>query len=312
VGLWVTNRLGHKWRDFGDGHLNKSFKPGDKETAKYMNNRTPAMMSMAIKLGIEDIENAYAAGKRDKTVNPDAAVLEQVRKEGTDRFSNASGLYAPEMVFPQLDTKEDNGSISAWQAAGVDELWNLKVRTDKPETYGELITKSLVSGEIGSQLLGMEKGIPEVGGLSVRGRDAFKYGFRIPLQQQPLKGLKAIIDYNPSAGQADFNEDDAVREEMGKMTDRQIKGFTLKQRADRINNLTDDTLNSVDHDDGELVIKLFETAASHQERLQLYQLTEGHAWSGNWREGVFVNDDDIWNGLESGQLKRLRDIINKK
>lgn len=33
---------------------------------------------------------------------------------------------------------------------------------------------------------------------------------------------------------------------------------------------------------------------------------------GDWKHGWTVADDEIWNGLNSGQLKRLRNIINGK
>ncbi len=38
------------------------------------------------------------------------------------------------------------------------------------------------------------------------------------------------------------------------------------------------------------------------ERPRIYRLVEGHPWNGNWIEGFFVSDDDIWNALNRSRL----------
>jgi hypothetical protein len=121
--------------------------------------------------------------------------------------------------------------------------------------------------------------------------------------------LRSVVDFNPSVGQASFNVDDAAREDVEKMTDDQLRGLTLNSRADRIKSIIDGSTNFVDGADGELVIKLFETAAP-TDRAQLYRLVEGHAWTGDWIEGVTVDDDELWNSLSLDRLARLRAIIN--
>jgi hypothetical protein len=60
-----------------------------------------------------------------------------------------------------------------------------------------------------------------------------------------------------------------------------------------------------------MVIKLFETARNPGDRPQLYRLVEGRAWTGNWIHGIFVDDDEIYNSLDEGQLDRLRALINE-
>jgi hypothetical protein len=42
----------------------------------------------------------------------------------------------------------------------------------------------------------------------------------------------------------------------------------------------------------------------------MYRQIEGHDWGGDFRHGVFVSDDKLWNSLTRGQLDRLRGIIN--
>jgi len=134
---------------------------------------------------------------------------------------------------------------------------------------------------------------------------------KAPAEKSTLPGLKAIIDYNPSEGQAFFNEDDAAVEEFGAMKPSQRKQLTLKQRADRIKSIVDCTFCVVTRDEGEVVIQMFTTAVA-TDRPSLYQMVEGHAWKGDWRRGAFVSDDQIWNGLYKDQLSRLRKIINNQ
>jgi len=124
-----------------------------------------------------------------------------------------------------------------------------------------------------------------------------------------------IIDFNPSIGQVFFNEDDMVMEELtgiddrAGMTDKDLEGMTPNQRADRIKAIVDCTFCIVTEDEGAQVVRLFRTAKP-AERPEIYRLVEGHAWTGDWIEGITVDDDDIYNGLTSDQLKELRDLIN--
>jgi hypothetical protein len=92
------------------------------------------------------------------------------------------------------------------------------------------------------------------------------------------------------------------------MTDKQLQGMTIIQRVRRIKALVS---GSVAADEGEQVIRLFKTAAP-TDRPEIYRQVEGHAWKGDWKHGWTVSDDDIWNGLNRSQLKRLRVIINGK
>jgi hypothetical protein len=82
------------------------------------------------------------------------------------------------------------------------------------------------------------------------------------------------------------------------------------QRADRIKALVVGLCNYVSEEESELVIRLFETVKNPADRLEIYRLVEGHAWTGDWVEGITVADDEIYNGLNDGQLDRLRDMIN--
>jgi hypothetical protein len=311
TGLWVVNDIGDRWKTFGDSNLHNPD----------ADNKTPQMAEQAVRLGLDDIQHAFSLGAANRGPILDDWVLRTVRGQASSP-ATAGDKYAPEQALPHLDPTKDNGT-QAWQVADLDALWGTQVRTDGAATYGTEISASLKQpdGEFRKQLEDLAKTIDAerpVGkwlGIAWAGtlhpRAAFRNGFMAPLIADPLSGLRAIIDYNPSEGQAWFNEDDAAREESAKMSKDEFEGFTLNQRADRIKALISGTFNYVGKDDGELVIKLFETAKTPGDRPQLYRLVEGHAWTGDWIEGWFVDDDELYNSLNKGQLARLRKLINE-
>ncbi|WP_138503638.1 hypothetical protein [Nostoc sp. PA-18-2419] len=295
-GLWVVNDLGDRWKTFGDSNLNKVDS----------NNQTAKMAELAVKLGCKDIENAHAFGSGNPGPYSSEWILDSVKAQaGSPAVPSAK--YAPEQVLPRLDADANNGTQN-WQADSLDALWAVKIRSDLERTYGEAITESVKSGEIKDKLDGMAAQFPENQKVAdgwlgtVHPQAAFIHGFLEPLVANPLVGLRSIIDFNPSEGQAGFNEDDAVMEES---TD-DLPHLTLNQRADRVRALIGGWTGE---DEGERVIEIFRTAPVG-DRAQLYRLVEGHAWSGDWIEGVFTTDDDIVDALYRSQLNRLRKIIN--
>jgi len=302
-GLWVVNDLGDRWKTFGDSNLNKN--DPDNQTAK--------MAELAVQLGCKDIDNAHALGTSNPGPYSSEWILNSVKGQAASP-AVPSVQYAPEQVLPRLDPDANNGTQN-WQADSLDALWTVKIRSELAQTYGQAITASVQSGEIKTKLDGMAVKFREnedvwkdtVGGWqvylgTVHPRAAFIDGFLNPLVGNPLVGLRSIIDFNPSEGQAFFNEDDAVMEES---TD-DLTHLTLNQRADRVRALIGGWTGE---DEGERVIEIFRTA-SVSDRTQLYRLVEGHAWTGDWIEGVFTTDDDIVDALYRSQLNRLRDMIN--
>lgn len=295
-GLWVVNDLGDRWKTFGDSNLN------NQDT----NNQTPQMAELAVQLGCKDIENAHALGIGNPGPYSSEWILDSVKAQATSP-AVAGAKYAPEQVLPRLDADANNGTQN-WQADSLDALWTVKIRSDMDQTYGQAFTESVQSGEIKDKLDGMAAKFPENQEVAdgwlgtVHPQAGFIHGFLDPLVANPLVGLRSIIDFNPSEGQAGFNEDDAVMEES---TD-DLSHLTLNQRADRVRALIGGWTGE---DEGERVIEIFSTAGAG-DRPQLYRLVEGHAWTGDWIEGVFTTDDDIVDALYRGQLNRLRDIIN--
>ncbi|ACY14581.1 eCIS core domain-containing protein [Haliangium ochraceum] len=305
-GLWVTNDLGESWKLFGDGNLDSA----DPD------NRTREMSELAVSLGNADIEAAAQMGANKGDTPLSAAELFDSVRSITGAPASAGVKYGPEQVLPRLDSARasENGS-SNWQQSSMDELWQAQVTSATAATYGSEITASMQGGELQHELAGMAEKFPEsqdvMGVFTVRPRQAFLDGFLGPLVANPRTGLQSILDFSPSRGQAGFNEDDAVMREIegedgaGGMSDEQLGGLTMNQRAERIRALIGGWTGE---DEGEVVIRIFETTPAG-DRARLYEMVEGHPWTGNWREGFFVVDDDIWDALYESQLERLRDII---
>ena len=246
----VVNDLGDRWKDFGDSNLHKP----DPD------NRTAEMAELAVKLGVDDIQHAFNLGKSHPGPVANEFIFDSVKLQASSP-AVAGVKYGPEQIIPRVDEAAGNGA-QTWQAASFDALWGTAVRSDSSTTYGSAISASLQSGDIRETLDGMAEKFPDdqkvytVDGPSdnpwvrpeiknsskvmqeassigtLHPRKAFLNGFLQPLLDNPQVGLRSIIDFNPSEGQAFFNEDDAVMAEAGKMGDDEFKGFT-RQPASR-------------------------------------------------------------------------------
>jgi hypothetical protein len=65
------------------------------------------------------------------------------------------------------------------------------------------------------------------------------------------------------------------------------------------------------HHEGEIILKLFQTAAANDRR-ELYRLIEGHPWSGSFKQGWLVDDDGLANSLTYEQMDRLQALLNQQ
>jgi hypothetical protein len=83
---------------------------------------------------------------------------------------------------------------------------------------------------------------------------------------------------------------------------------TVDGRYDAITTLLGGYTN---HHEGEIIIKLFQTAAANDRR-ELYRLIEGHPWSGDFKHGWFVDDDGLANSLTYEQMDRLKALLNQQ
>lgn len=213
IGLNVINDFGDTWITYGDGHM-------DKQDDDHPDNRTTAMVVKAVKFGVEDIEKAYQLGTLHKARSMrahDDIVKAHVRG-GEDK-------YKPEKVVPRLYGSMDGDQ--QWKFESIDELWDLPIRTDKPDiTWGKEIIKEVNSGQIGTELKDVLASQPEEDGpaipktnikvhfwgFRVFPRRAFKEYFLDDLQNNTQNTLNAIINGSfsgpaPKDPGSDFGDD---------------------------------------------------------------------------------------------------------
>ena len=144
-------------------------------------------------------------------------------------------------------------------------------------------------------------------------RRAYLSGFLQPLVSNPYSGLLGIVHWSPSYGLAGNSKDD-VALQTGQELDSghapggrsKLEGMTFPARTQYIRELMSGYCAGEEQD---LIIRLFETVPA-RERRALYQAVEGHAWTGDFKEGIFTRDDDLVDSLSRARLNRLRDVIN--
>jgi hypothetical protein len=309
-GVWVINDIGIGWKLYGDSNLDK----------RDPDNRTREMCETAVRLGMDDIMAAAQMGANKGTtpLTPEQ-VLDSVRSQTTGPAAPDATKYGAEQLLPRPDSaRADENGVQNWQQPNIDALWDAPVHSAASRTFGQEITESMQGGELQHELGGMAEKFPESQDVkvvfTVHPRQGFTDGFLRPLTASPKSGLLSIINFSPSRGQAFFNEDDAVMREIngedgqGAMTEAQLAGLTLEQKAERVRALIGGFWSWVGEDEGETIIRLFETTSSGQRRV-LYEMVEGHRWEGDFRNGVFTVDDDLYDSLTSSQLDRLRVLI---
>ena len=89
-----------------------------------------------------------------------------------------------------------------------------------------------------------------------------------------------------------------------------LKGLTLSQRAKWIEDIMGGTFSIVFEDEEERIMQIFETCPA-SDRPLLYQMIEGHEWEGDFRNGLLVWDDELYNSLSGYELRRVRELINE-
>jgi hypothetical protein len=307
-GVAVVNDVGDTWKLFGDGNLDNP----DPE------NRTRAIAQQAVALGIADVETAAQMGARKgPTPMTSAQLFDSVRSATGGRAHPDGTKYGPEQLLPRPDDRRaaENG-VQNWQRPNIDELWAAPVRSGAAATFGSEITASMQSGELNHELSGLASKFPPAQDtqlvFTVHPRQGFQDGFLAPLIANPHQGLLDIINFSPSRGQAGFNEDDAVMREVNgeeggasAASEAELRGLTLEQRSERIRVLISGYCGE---DEGAVVVRLFETAPAGSRRA-LYEMIEGHAWEGQFRDGVFTIDDNLVDALTYPQLDQVKTLI---
>jgi Domain of unknown function (DUF4157) len=287
-------------RVYGDNHL---------DTAHH-SNRTRGRAQSAIVAGNADVKKAFDLGRADAGGErlSREAVREQVRGPNAE-----AGMYLAETFIPRpgRSVPEQN-----WKAADFEELWPRPLVGKGGQTFAQQVTASVRGGEINKQLMDLAADLePEsLWTGDVDPRAAYLSGFVEPLKKNPYAGIRDIIHWAPDYGLLSSGRDDIARVTGQELDSRKrpdgttdLHGMTVAARARYVRQLIDDI---VDDDDETLVERIFVTAPA-ADRPRLYRMVEGHAWTGDWIEGVWVSDDDIYNALTGKRLDRVRALINQ-
>ncbi len=236
-GLWVQNDIGNVWQTFGDSH------GGVKDTSKPEQAATRSHVELSVKLGVQDVQHAYAL-PADST---DEHVKESVRSSTPAPGKTGQPKYGPEQIMPK-EVDGANGQ-QKWQVANFQDLVGAHIRSDRANTYGGEIIKSMTSGDFGEQLDALAEkfpddspvnktlfsvpvpqtgpyGTPSMGSAPVTAnlgtlhpKQGYKQEF---LAQMKAPGtmfgkIQRIIDYDPARGQNSTRDDDATRQDMDRL-----------------------------------------------------------------------------------------------
>jgi len=198
-----------------------------------------------------------------------------------------------------------------WKAGSLEDLWAKTVTGTSGPTVGAKIIESLQPGhEIRDALDEISDKFPAVEKRwsgDTYPRRAYQEGFLAPLVADPRAGLFHIINWAPNYGLASNSRDDQSLKSGNELDKaKQLGGMTTPARVAYINELL---AGYTAEDEGQLVVRIFETAPS-SERRAMYKQIEGHDWTGDFKHGVLTFDDKLWNSLTKAQLNQLRGIIN--
>lgn len=268
-------------------------------------NQTRALAQRAIRDGNADVQKAFGLGGQAAAGAsvPDAQIFDPVRAA-----TGTGDRYLAETRMPVPATTE---APQNWSAGSLEELWGKPVVGTSGPTVGARIVEALQPGhEIRQTLEDLANRFPETDSRftgDLQPRRAYRDGFLAPLVANPRAGLIHIINWAPNYGLASNSRDDQSLAS-GQELDRghQLGGMTTPARVAYINELLD---GYTGEDEGALVVRIFSTAPSG-ERRAMYRQIEGHDWSGDFRHGILVTDDKLWDSLTSAQLTQLRGIIN--
>lgn len=267
----------------------------------------------AMRAGIQDVQEAFSIGKSGIALKK-AEVYEAVR----DATGTPPNIYGAETKLPQPGP---GVPAQNWKAPSFESLWSQKIAgPGSPPISAEIVAALKPGKSVRGQLDRLAPEFDVVQRVVKKGfylgkvhpRRAYECGFVAPLAENPYKGMLSIINWAPNYGLHSTDTDD-VSLDTGQELLKQgrLGGMTTVARARYIAELIDSSgPDWVASDEEELVVNLFKTAPSG-ERPRLYQLVEGHAWTGDWIEGWLTSDDDLWNSLSSSNLTRLKASINE-
>jgi hypothetical protein len=265
---------GREVKLFGDGHLGE----GDEWD----------LAVQAVRLSYEDIQAAYRMGKSQSNM--------------LDLFSLIKdGLFAAEKLIPEAmkeaDMQADEKPIK-W-----DYFDYLSLLSDPK--FQEALKVFAISKA--SEMEGIAKKLNHA-----KKEKAFNEAITTPMAEKPEVIVKEIIEWTPDTGGGVFghNEDDNALDYTTQIKkEGALDKLVTPQRIRLIRQLAGGVWAAGDEE--EMIVRIFETAPA-SERPKMYQAIEGHKWNGDFIEGFWVDDDDLWNAIDDdGRLKRLRASINE-
>lgn len=287
---------------FGDEHLDD---PNP-------NNVTRKQAEMAIQLGNQDVREAYTLGGAGGDAFDETALVANVL--AATKAPGTAFLAEERMPKPSPTVAQQN-----WTAPDFETLWTTPVSTAAGSiTIGQQIQMELSDTKLPlrKKLDGLADQFPTTN-LGIRPRDGFINGFLVPLIGDPRGQILDILNWAPDTGLHSKDQDDVAVQTGEELANQvvngksRLTGMTPQARVRYIRTLIGGSLSglTVFSDEQELVIKIFNTApVSH--RPWLYQVIEGHAWTGKFIEGWTVRDDDLWDALTKPRARRLEAIIN--
>jgi hypothetical protein len=273
-------------RTYGDGYLN-----GVKDkSGNVQKNEAREYIPDAVRLSLQDVEMTWEAGS--KHMLP----LDVIQSLFTDHLFESEKLLPTPLNDSELPEKD---KPIKWDFPDVNDLID-------DERFSEALKIFAVNKadefEAVAESMKDEKQ-----------KTAFMNQVVNPLKDNPSRMMKEIVEWTPDTGggflghKQDDNAMDYFDEAVS--TDA-LASLTTTQRSNLIKDIVSGFFNYVGDDEEKAVMKLFETASPDQRPL-IYELVEGHKWTGDWIRGWFKWDDDLWNALSKDNLKKLRKLINE-
>ncbi|MFN8303902.1 MAG: DUF4157 domain-containing protein [Saprospiraceae bacterium] len=241
----------------------------------------------AVRASYEEVLQAWRIGRSQASI--------------TDLFNLApSGLFAADQLLPSPDPNAtgDDRPLN-WEHPNADALLNDGRMADAFAVFGRE-----KAGEF-------EAAVNEREDLDEAKKRAFISTVVQEMRDNPVKLMRKIINWTPDTGGgfAGHNQDDNAMDyyQQAVSTPNGLKSLSVSQRVSLIKNVIDGYTSGSEE---QSIMQLFESATP-DERRTMYRQIEGHSWNGDFVEGWLVDDDDLWNELDSDDLSRLKVLLNE-
>ncbi len=287
----------------------------------HLDAETENLAVAAIRAGNKDIEEAFNLGAQTKAPMADADLWAKVRPLN----GGTKDKYAAELQMPNPDKKEPPQN---WKAPNIETLWDKPMLGSKGVTVGATISAAVGTGAMATQLTDLAAKFPVDGPLGVKPRSGYLTGFVGKLQQDPKAGVLDIVSWAPhdmSTGSSsrEMVEDLTAKGAAGTKADQaankeKMSSMSMAQKARVVQGLIDDGKPGLvsnpqgDPKDLEVIFTIF-GGFGHTGRLQLYEMVEGHSWTGDFQK-TFGFRDELFKAFEKqpAMLARMKKLLNGK